>query len=64
MMRIELERSIFDTATIGAVIEALERASPEADLHFDFCYLRPTTGCELSRRLFAACHRLVGPAGN
>lgn len=40
---IELERSIYGTATLGAVIAALERAEPEADVQYDFCYTRPTT---------------------
>jgi hypothetical protein len=42
MSMIELEQTIFGTAKLGAVIAALERADPEADVHFDFAYLRPT----------------------
>ena len=38
----DLERTAFGTTSIGAVIAALERCAPSADVEFDFCYLRPT----------------------
>lgn len=41
--RIDLELTVFGTASIGAVIVALNHCKPEATVAFDFCYLSPTT---------------------
>lgn len=38
----EITLSLFGTATLGDVIQALERADPTAEVQFDFCYLAPT----------------------
>lgn len=34
--------AIYDTATLGGLIAELERMPRDADVQFDFCYLRPT----------------------
>lgn len=39
----ELDLCAFQTTTLGALIAALERCEPDADVLFDFCYLSPTT---------------------
>lgn len=38
-----LDLSMYGTATIGSVIDALKSAPAGADVQFDFCYLAPTT---------------------
>lgn len=35
--------SLWGTLTLGGLIDALERAPQDADVQYDFCYLRPTT---------------------
>jgi hypothetical protein len=41
-MRRELTMSVFETATLGSVIDALRAAKPEAQVLFDFCGCGPT----------------------
>ncbi len=42
--RVQLPLSTFKpTTSLGALIAALERCGADADVQFDFCYLRPTT---------------------
>ena len=38
----KLDLTLFGTATLGGVIEALKRFDPDTQVHFDFGYLRPT----------------------
>jgi hypothetical protein len=38
----ELEKSAYGTTTLGHLIAVLEQADSDADVEFDFCYLRPT----------------------
>lgn len=40
--KVELTESIFGTATLGSLIDELEKCRPSAEVQFDFCYLRPT----------------------
>lgn len=38
----ELIKSVYGTTPVGALIAALEAAPQDADVQYDFCYLRPT----------------------
>lgn len=37
-----MELTIYGTASLGAVIDALRAADPDSEVQFDFCYLSPT----------------------
>ena len=39
---LKLKTTHYGTASLGEVIQMLERANPDADVQYDFCYLRPT----------------------
>jgi len=39
---IKLQTTLYGTASLGEVIAMLERARLDADVQYDFCYLRPT----------------------